>query len=323
MIYTNFKLPADGNKKIDIHYVESVAQLKAFTVDIWRMRGKLSALLIANPNTKFLMYLGVLRFLRVVNCPVFLFDLILKRPNRLLERLIAKIKGIFIAAIDYIFVIHKDTSGYESFYGLRRRQFIYVPFKANNFEKKDQFPAAEGDYVVAMGASQRDYETLVAAARYTEIKIIIVCSDEGAVGNNAKLGDVNNYPPNVIRIKENLDFHDYYQLLAQSKFVVIPILQSAIQPAGISVYLESMILKKAVIVSEGASTNYILQNNKDAILVLPSNPELLGDAINRLILNDELRKSIEISGYEYAFSLGGNARLRENIRDLILQKINQ
>jgi glycosyltransferase involved in cell wall biosynthesis len=293
-----------------------------FTRVLLKRRRVLSALVFANPTTKFLMYLGVMRMFGIIICPIFLFDLILKRPNSFKERFIAKIKGLFIRVLDYIFVIHKDTSGYESFYGLRKKQFVYVPFKANNFDTRETIPVSEGDYIVALGASQRDYKTLVEAARYTDLKIVIVCSDENAIGNNADLGDVNNYPANVNRIRESVDSKTWYGLLAQSRFVVIPILSSAIQPAGISVYLEAMILKKAVIVSEGASTNFILENNQQALLVPANDPKAMTAALKRMNDDESLRKHIANTGYEYALSLGNDAKLRENILSLILAKVS-
>jgi glycosyltransferase involved in cell wall biosynthesis len=322
MIYTNFKLPSDVNSKKNVELMNFSSAGLTFTLDLLKRRQTLSALLFANPTTKFLIYLGFMRVFRVIKCPIFLFDLILKRPNSFTERFVAKLKGVFIRFMDYIFVIHKDTSGYQSFYGLKKNQFIYVPFKANNFDTRGDFLVSEGDYVVALGASQRDYKTLIDAAKHTDLKIVIVCSDENAVGNNAILGDVNSYPANVNRIRENVDSKTWYGLLAQSKFVVIPILSSAIQPAGISVYLEAMILKKAVVVSQGASTNFILENNRHAILVPPDDPKALALALNRMGGDESLRKSIENSGYEYALSLGNDAKLRENILKLILSKVS-
>jgi len=317
MIYTNFKLPT-GNVA-EIRMIEDLYSGWVFFQQIVRGRSEMSALLIANPSTKILLQLGVMRLVRIIPCPVFLFDLILKSPQSISERVVAKCKGVFISMLDFIVSIHKDTSGYERAYGLKKSQFIYVPFKANNFHTREAMSTSEGDYVVALGASQRDYKTLIKAAAYTSEKIVIVCSDDNAYRHNADVGKEEDYSPNITRIRETLDSQSWYQYLANCKFVVIPISASAIQPAGVSVYLEAMILKKAVIVSTGASVNQILHDGQEAVLVPPGDFEKLAQAISQLGCDQALRSKIAQAGYEYALSLGDDAKLRQNILELIIK----
>lgn len=322
MIYTNFKLPDAANCDATVTMMGNSSSGFNSVIDLFKQRRHMSALLIANPSTKMLFQLGIMKLFYLIKCPVFLFDLILKSPKTRTERIIAKIKGALVRLMDFIFVIHKDTSGYEQFYNLKKSQFIYVPFKANNFDFKDQISITGGDYVVALGASQRDYRTLIDSAQWVDDKIVIVCSDENAQKHNANVGNDANYPSNVVRIRETIDSETWYKYLAGSKFVVIPILETAIQPAGVSVYLEAMILKKAVVISEGASTKYILENEKHALLVPANDPQKLADAIFRMSQDSNLRDRIAQTGYDYALALGNDAKLRENILNQILSKIS-
>lgn len=315
MIYTNFKLPDDLDKEVVLMPYGSADF--SFFKDVLAKRNKISALLIANPSTKMLILLAILKIFLSAPYPIFIFDLILKYPVSFKEKIIARLKGFCVRKLEYILAIHKDTSGYETYYGLKKNSFIYVPFKANNFDIRDAISVSGGDYIVALGASQRDYKTLIESASRVDHKIVIVCSDENAQKHNADVGVDALYPKNVTRIRETVDSATWYSYLANAKFVVVPILQTAIQPAGISVYLEAMILGKAVVVSEGASSNFILENEKNALLVPPGDGSKLADALNRLASDTELRKSIANAGYSYALSLGNDAKLRENILNTI------
>lgn len=313
MIYTNFHLPDDRYGKVTVVQMPFGSPGLAFFRDVVSKRYNIEALLIANPSTKMLILLALLKFFLVAPYPIFVFDLILKYPFSLKDRVIAKLKGVCVRRLNYIIAIHRDTSGYELHYGIRKNQFIYVPFKANNFDFRDTITTKNGDYIVALGASQRDYKTLIESAANLDQKVVIVCSDENAKKHNADVGVDAQYPPNVTRIRETVDSSTWYSYLAGSKFVVIPILETAIQPAGISVYLEAMILGKAVVVSEGASSNSILEHEKNALLVPPGNAQKLAQALDRLASDSRLRESLAEAGYAYAFSLGNDADLRKNI----------
>lgn len=317
MIYTNFKLPGNESDQV---FLDNFLPNKNNCRRLIRSRKEISALLVSNPSTKTLFFLLAMKVFGFISYKVFVFDLILKYPQTFFERLIAKVKGVAISAIDFIFVIHKDTQGYEKFYGLNPQRFIYIPFKANNFDFCAQLDAKEGDYIVALGASQRDYRTLVEAAKLIDAQVVIVCSDENAKNNNADLGD-GSYPPNLTRVKDFVDSKRWYQYLAESKFVVVPIRGAAIQPAGISVYLEAMMVKKAVIVSEGASTNFILQNELNAMTVPAGDAKKLAFAINKLNNDSQLRDSIAQAGYEYARSLGNDLDLRTRIYKEIRSRV--
>jgi glycosyltransferase involved in cell wall biosynthesis len=314
-IYTNFKLP---NASHNVRLLNQ-SDLKAVgLIQIARGSDSIEAFLIANPSTLIILRIGILKFLKVIRCPIFFFDLILKRPEGLFENFVARVKGMFIRRTEYIVVIHRDTSGYEKYYGLRADQFVYVPFKANNIATYMNYDTNSENYVVALGASQRDYKTLIEAAKFVDSKIVIVCSDENAEKHNANIKDVSTCPENVIRIRDALDSHAWYTYLAKAKFVVVPILANAIQPAGISVYLEAMMFRKAVIVSQGASTNSILEHGVHAILVPPGNTAELANAINRLISDADYRARLEANGFQYALSLGDDEAMRENILNAII-----
>lgn len=323
MIITNFALP-----QTDKFQLVSVKKLNPFAsaglADIFFIinnRAKVRALLIANPSTVELAVIYFLKLLGLARYSIFTFDLILKWPKSKVEKIIARFKGIFIAKVDYILAIHRDTSGYENRYGIKKSKFIYVPFKANNFGYKERYEIGDKKYVVALGASQRDYATFISAVDGLPINAIIVCSDENAKNHNANVGNQNDYPKNVRRITQGVSQDEWCQYIADSSFVVVPISRVAIQPAGISVYLEAMALKKAVIVTEGASVNGILEHGKNALIVAPEDPVSLRSSIELLLANEKLKQEVADAGYLYALSLKNDPRLRSDILQEILSRV--
>lgn len=323
MLLSNFRLPE--SKLIEIKLFNTPC---LFTRDgrnsikiIRQNRATTSAILVANPSTKEIFSLAILVLLGVIKCKVFVFDLILKCPTTFLDKVIAKAKGLLINRLDFLLAIHKDITGYSQMYGIKPDKFLYVPFKSNNFEIKDEYPIVDNGYAVALGASQRDYATYIEASRGLSIPTVILCSDENAAKHNAFIGNSDNYPKNLRRIRESVSRDEWYTWIAESSFVVVPISQQSIQPAGISVYLEAMILKKAVIVTEGPSTNMILENEHNALLVKPADSNELRQAMQRLIEDGALRNKLAMNGYTYAYNLYGHERMRADILKQIGYKI--
>lgn len=325
MIVTNFTLPERSGVvwQQSLHIDRPGKKAFSSAIALIEARSGLKAILYANPTTFGVVLLALLKIFRLVNRPIFIFDLILKYPSSATERCIAHGKGFFLRRFERVIAIHKDTSGYEKYYGLRADQFIYVPFKANNFDSANDGQIKEGDYIVSLGASQRDYPTFIAAAAQIGVRAVIVCSDEGAINNNADVGNVEDYPPNLHRIRDYIPSAVWYQWLAESLFVVVPIKATAIQPAGISVYLEAMRLRKATIVSAGASANKILDNEENALVVPAGDPIALAQAMQRLINDLQLRKRIAENGFAYARLLGNDSRMRSDIADVIIKNLSQ
>lgn len=321
MIFTNFTLPAaDGVTLVEIGRLNPRSERgRADLALLLRCRRQARAVLLNNPATVELAMVYLLKLTGALTAPVLLFDLILKAPGTSLERVIAAFKSVFLRRIEHIVAIHRDTSGYQAMYGLSADCFAYVPFKANNFDQRTRFAPRDGRYVVALGGSQRDYSTFIAAVAGLPLDAVIVCSDANAAEHNADVGIDAHYPANLRRIRHRVSQDEWNRFIAESSFVVVPIRRTAIQPAGVSVYLEAMALGKAVVVTEGASVNGILEDGVNALIVPAGDAAGLRAAIERLAFDLPLRESLARAGHAYALSLGNDQRLREQLRDLVLQ----
>src|SRR5277367_6289024 len=92
--------------------------------------------------------------------PIVVVDLVLRRPKTLRARLAARIKRLLLARVDHSIHYFRDLEGYSAWYGITPERSSFVPFKPNlRYRYEPRVDLAEGDYVLCMGHSQRDYDT--------------------------------------------------------------------------------------------------------------------------------------------------------------------
>ena len=279
---------------------------------IARARGY-DALLSFNPGIEMTVVAFLVRVLSGHRTFVVFFDPLLHQPNNLKDQLATWAKRRLFWGVDKFFCVHKDTSGYEKYYGITQRKWHYVPFKPNNLQLRSQFNSIDGDYALSCGASYRDFATLIeAVAGLGYPTRILLPSSRVARFHHTELNEAG-LPANVKVIRHDFDRTSWNSQIANARLVVIPILKRALQPAGISVYLESMALGKPVIISEGASTIGLL-TDKQASIVPAEEPGALAAALKHLWEDKAARGAIAKGGQDYALSLGGEERL---VRDLL------
>lgn len=272
-------------------------------------------LFFSNPLLPELIFAWVAKGLYGQRLQVVVFDLIMRIPANARERVSAGIKRVLLRAIDRYVFIHRDTRGYQQHFGVPAERCQYVPFKANNFDMAASLQSIDGDYILTLGASQRDYQTLINAVTGLDVSLKILLPQASISVHNAKI-DLANLPANVQHISGAVDRQQWSTLIAQSRFVVVPLISGVIQPAGISVYLEAMILGKPVIITRGASTEGILDDSL-ALVVEPGNAYAMSAAITRLWNDAELRQTLASNGRAYAQSLGDHTRLVTDLRTIV------
>ena len=273
------------------------------------------AAFVSNPKLGELLFLYFAKALYGRRLQVVVFDLIMRVPLTRTDRLLARLKRRLLTAIDVFAFIHKDTSGYQRWFGVRPERCRYIPFKANNFDHAARFQAVDGDYVISLGASHRDYTLLMAAVAGLDIPVKIIVPKASIRRHNAAISS-HNLPPNVEHISDPVDREGWSRYMAQSRMVVVPLLPGVIQPAGISVYLEAMVLGKPVIISSGASTDGIL-DERLAIVVPAGDVAAMRKAIIALWNDSGARKVLGENGRQYALGLQDHARLVTDLRALV------
>ncbi len=311
--------PASGLRQIPVHLpsLASPAFLPALFRALRQARAA-DAILASNPRFPEFVLMFLAKLLYRSSITVMVFDLIMHAPHSTFERLKDLPKAWLLRAVDWFAFIHRDTSGYEKHFGIRRERCLYVPFKANNFELAGKIAPVDGDYILSLGASQRDYQLLVDAVTGLDIKLKILLPMESIRRHNAIISR-SALPPNVEHVSVAVDYVGWSRYMAESRFVVIPLLPGIVQPAGISVYLEAMVLGKPVVISRGSSTEGILDDEL-AVLVTPGSVEAMRDAVISLWNDAARRRRLSERGQEYALGLKDHDRLVDDLRRLIDEK---
>jgi len=176
--------------------------------------------------------------------------------------------------------------------GIDLEKWKYIPM--DDFLKKEY--AIKDDYILFIGrpTPQKGMEYLVDAADEIPVQIVI-----GAVGADTKDYEVKmnekvKKKKNILWIHKRLKEEEYVQLYSSAKVFVCP---SVYEPFGI-INLEAMACKTPVVASAVGGIKEVVIPEKTGILVEPSNPIQIAEAVNRLLRNEKLSKKFGENGRE-------------------------
>ena len=226
--------------------------------------------------------------------------------------------------VDLFLLLQKDFSGYQKYYGIRADRVRFLPWKINLSETISTMKIEEGDYAFAGGLTHRDWATLANAMQGLSIPLIISIPNDNVLlteGLTTILPDQRDFGPNTKIIRHDANPRSWLELVARSKFVVLPITADSLNPSGISTYLSIITLKKCCIISEGPSTKGIL-SSETSLVIPPNDAKALRKAILLVNSDDNLRHRLAEGGYTYAMSLGGVSRLHFDFIKEILKCLN-
>ena len=274
---------------------------------------KSDALLVGYPDIDILIVCFLAKIFSAGKTKTFVYDIILQKPNNIRNLLIAYCHIFLFWGIDKFICHHKDTSGYERYYKINNNKFHYVPFKANNYNMLSNIEVKDGDYVLACGASCRDYETFVKSIMNLGYSTKIVLPEENVAEFHHTTFNYDSLPSYIeIHRKPWFDKITWNEFLAKSRVVVIPIKKNTIQQAGLSVLLESFALGKPVVITEGEATKGIITS--DVAMIVPrEDTEKMTKAIKKIWCDDEYRMAISKNAKDFALELGGTERMVNDI----------
>jgi len=215
-----------------------------------------------------------------------------ERDNSWKSKIIYLILGIALKSADKIICSSREEiSYYKKVLSLTEDKFMFIPLCVD--PKLMEIKGKKHNFIIAAGKTLRDYKTLVKAVEALEIKLIII-SDKKSI-ENVKISK-------NVKVLIDVPYWRYIQLMARSKFVVIP-LEDRLISTGQSVALSAMALGKAVIITKTKGTIDYFVDNFNGLLVEPRNVEMMRRKIKEL-MHDEKR----------ALYLGKNARefIQEN-----------
>jgi glycosyltransferase involved in cell wall biosynthesis len=246
--------------------------------------------------------------------PIVAVDVVLRKPRTSKARIIARAKAVLLRRVDHFIHYFRDLDGYAREYGITSARSSYVAFKPNvryRYQPGPDQPA--GEYVLCLGRSQRDYDTFFDAMDLLPYPAAIPKPDFADLETHASrfTRTLDRLPPNVRVFDDDGSQQALIRAIEGAKLVVLPILRATLAASGISVYLNAMLLGRAVVISAGPGVSDLLTDQ--AVIVPPEDPRALADAIRRVWEDDALRARVAETGRQYALSLGGEPELRRRI----------
>jgi glycosyltransferase involved in cell wall biosynthesis len=245
--------------------------------------------------------------------PLVAVDVVLRKPDSARRLLNALVTRRLLKQVDYFLHYFRDLHGYEKYFGVTPERSGYVPFKPNLRHRAEINPNADGEYVLCIGQSVRDYETFFDAVSGLPCPAAIPAPDFRELRRHRSrftrgLGGV---PTNVRVLEDDKSEECLLRIVSGARLVVLPILRSSLCASGIGMYLNSMLLGKCVVLSRGPGASDVLTDQ--AIMVEPEDPDALARAIRCAWDDDILRKKTAAAGYAYAISLGGEPELCDRV----------
>ncbi len=154
-----------------------------------------------------------------------------------------------------------------------------------------------GKYIFFVGriSRQKGIITLIDALKYLKRKDLQIVLRSGAADTEEFKHEVEKKiqnEDNIIWIRGNLEEEELMELYSEAELFVCP---STYEPFGI-VNLEAMACEKAVVASAVGGIKEIVVNEKTGLLIPPSDPEALANAINRLLGDKNLSRRFGKAG---------------------------
>jgi glycosyltransferase involved in cell wall biosynthesis len=291
----------------------------AKTIDSFRARTAETDLFLINGDVELVYRLAGARLRnRAGRIPLVAVDLVLRRPSTLKARASAFGKKMLLKRVDHFINYFRASEGYARFFGITPERSSWTHFKPNLRYRYEPSGNNEGRYVLCFGRSQRDYDTFFRAMATLPYPGAIPNPDfAGLKANNSRFTyPLDQLPKNVELLEDDGSQAKLIEILEGARLVVLPILATSLL-AGVSVYLNAMLLNKCVIISKGPGVSDVL-TPEQAILVPPERPEAVARAIQMAWEDEGLRNSTAAAGHAHALSLGGEPELFQRILDLTM-----
>ncbi|MGD0201586.1 MAG: glycosyltransferase [Bryobacteraceae bacterium] len=260
---------------------------------------------------------AVLTALPFLRRPIVGSDIVLREPAGLWSRVTLPVRRFLLSRVDHFIHHFKDLSGYQRFFGIGPERSAFVPFKPNLRYHCDVPPNPDGEYVLCLGRSMRDFDTFLDAVERLPYPAAIARPDlTGLRAHGSRFTRPLDRLPKQVRLlgHDPNDYHSQVQLLSGARLVVVPLLKSCLVWAGTT--LNAMLLGKCVILTEGPATNGLFTD--EVLKVPPEDPCALAEVIDRAWRDKELRERTAAAGYRYAFELGGEPELAARLLDLVV-----
>jgi glycosyltransferase involved in cell wall biosynthesis len=275
-------------------------------------------ILMINGDTGFLLSLCALRATRQLRARLVGLDLVLPTPRSIPQRVAAPVRRQLLREVTLFINFFRELSGYARHYGVSAARSRYVAFKSNLWQYGATLPAPvePGDYVLAMGRSNRDYPTFLRAMAKCKLPgVLVYPGNTELLAHGSQAIPAGLVPPNVTLVEHHGNHLDWALHALRARVVAVPLRGDTITAAGISVYLDAMLLGKCVVATRGPSTVGLLGD--EAMVVEPESVDSLAEMISLAWHDDHARASTVAAGARYARALQGTDRLAADVAGVL------
>lgn len=138
--------------------------------------------------------------------------------------------------------------------------------------------------VISAGREHRDYSTLTQACG--ELRARVFVATGSLHSPSARRREPSTWPDNFrVGFADHLTLREWY---ARASVVVVPLVPTDFQ-AGVTTIVEAMAMAKAVVVSATEGQRDIVEDGVTGLMVPPSDPTALHDAVARLLADGHER----------------------------------
>lgn len=253
--------------------------------------------------------------------PILGHGIALHPPHSLRSRLIQPVARRLLSRVDHFAHYFRILDGYQKYYDIGPERSSYLPYKANIMRRFTYRVDPEGEYILCLGYSERDYDTFLRAVAQLSYPAAITPPDFRLFRKHGSRFSyqISDLPPNLRVLADDGSSDSMIRLLERARIVVLPILASGMSASGISLYLNAMLMGKCVIMTTGPGRSDVLTDQ--AVFVPPEDPQALAAAIQRVWEDRELLRGTAARGRAYAEACGGGAELRQRALERALEKL--
>jgi glycosyltransferase involved in cell wall biosynthesis len=276
------------------------------TVEQFMARAADASVLLINSDSRMTYDLCGRKLTSRMRVPLVVADMLLSQPPPgLINNVKASARRLLLQSVDHFIHYFRDLSGFHRHYKLGPQRSSFVPFK-HNMEAfaTPELVAGDGDYIVCVGASFRDYDLLLEAVDGLPYPLAVPeLRPDFLAKHGARFGRLQQPLPQHVRfLADDFSQQRLAQILGGAKLVVLPIRPENLKASGVTVYLNAMRLGRCVIVSEGPGVGDVLRD--EAVIVPPADALALRQAIQHYWDDDDARRAVAQLGLRYACSLG-------------------
>lgn len=315
-LVTTWKISNRMSEQFDLTYYklnkDNFMQYLTKLIKLIFLAAKSDVFLIPLPDWDSLVVGFLAKIISREKTKIVVYEIILQKPNSIKTYLKAYFQTVLLWGVDKFICHHKDTSGYEKYYKINKDKFCYVPFKANNYNMLSSIEVKDGDYILACGASCRDYDTFVKSIMNLGYSTKIVLPEENVAKFHHTALKFKESASNIEVVRHDFNIESWNEYIAKARVVVIPIKKGTIQSAGISVLLEALALGKPVVITEGEATRGIITPDV-AMIVPPEDIIMMTRAIQKIWCDDEFRIVLSKNAKDFALKFGDTDRMMNDI----------